>query len=117
MFRTGGLYTAALSLAVGLCGCNSARLVTVSGQGGVVAIPNNSNCWPMYHRDKAIALIEHQCPQGYVIDREEEVAVGTLTTEHQEADTSSITAVLLKKQNTVMESRPVSEWHIVFHGK
>ena len=76
----GGLRVAALgALLVGLGGCASARYVAVDADGGIVAIPNNTNCWPTYNRKAAEELMRQKCPQGYVIDREGEAVVGDET--------------------------------------
>jgi hypothetical protein len=64
---------------VALTGCETARVVTKDPHGGVVAIPENSNAWPFYYHDKALALIKKDCPD-YVIVGEEEVVTGKVTT-------------------------------------
>jgi hypothetical protein len=115
-----GVICAALA---GLCGCSEARLVSCAPTGGVVAIPNNSNTWPCYHHKHAEELIREQCPQGYVIDKEEEVVVGT--TEHVHTDTDRKGDPLLAAlkiapvnetthQTTTVEEK--KEWRIYFHG-
>src|SRR5262249_38773492 len=58
-------------------GCMSpARYVSVTNDGGIVAIPSNTNYWPTHNRDAAEDLMRKKCPEGYVIDREEEIVVG-----------------------------------------
>jgi hypothetical protein len=79
-----GLLTVAPLAAVG---CQSARFVQTQASGGVVAIPSNTNSWPNYHRDHALELIAKKCPNGYVIDREEEVVVGQRTQVDTQRDT------------------------------
>jgi hypothetical protein len=37
----------------------------------VVSIPNNSNQWPSYYRNRAEYLMHQKCPEGYVIVREQ----------------------------------------------
>jgi hypothetical protein len=75
-----------------LTGCGTARVVTRDFDGGVVAIPENSNSWPYYYRDKAKELIKEDCPDGqYVIAKEEEVTIGTVTTEHTPSDSAHTT--------------------------
>jgi hypothetical protein len=74
-----------------LTGCAaSPRVVSATPAGGIVAIPNNSNAWPSYHRTKALELIAKQCPRGYQIDREEEVVIGQTTTNSTQQDTKEI---------------------------
>jgi hypothetical protein len=63
-----------LAAAVGAMGCTSARYVSLdAGGSGVVAIPANFNRWPLNFRDEAEELMRQRCPEGYVIDHEEEV--------------------------------------------
>jgi hypothetical protein len=116
-------------LVLGLTGCGNARLVTVERNGGVVAIPDNSNAWPSYYRDKATALMRDKCPQGYVIDREEEVVVGTTVntntrTESTPPPTVSLGGVVAIAQGpgqdrteTATSYHDQTEWRIWFHGK
>jgi hypothetical protein len=74
-----------------LTGCGTARVVTRDSEGGVVAIPENTNLWPFYYHDKAMELIKEDCPHGYVIAKEEEVVTGTVTTEHMPSDATHST--------------------------
>jgi hypothetical protein len=69
-----------------LTGCATARVVSRNPDGGVVAIPENSNYWPYHYRDKAIELIKEDCPYGHVIAWEGEVPVGTTTKERGSSD-------------------------------
>jgi hypothetical protein len=78
-----------------LVGCQSARLVEVRSDGGVVAIPNNSNTWPFYYRDKAEAMLKQKCPNGYVIDHEEEVVTGTVTHTNSQTETEKSPTLLV----------------------
>ena len=73
--------------ALGSSGCSAARWVQTGPQGGVVAIPSNTNSWPYYHRDRALALIQQKCPGGYEIVNEEEVVTGQVA--HTESQTDS----------------------------
>ncbi len=50
------LPVAAVLLLVTVSGCGSARMIQSSPDGGVVAIPNNSNAWPYQYRDHAEKL-------------------------------------------------------------
>ncbi|MGH7169191.1 MAG: hypothetical protein ACRELG_02795, partial [Gemmataceae bacterium] len=54
-----------------VCGCAGARVVREARDGGVIAVPMNNNCWPMYYRNRAENLMSEICPDGYQIDREE----------------------------------------------
>jgi hypothetical protein len=56
------------------CGCAGAvHFVSQSPDGGVIAIPNNSDQWPTHYRSRAEHLMQRTCPNGYVIDNEEVV--------------------------------------------
>jgi hypothetical protein len=57
-------------LVLAACGCSSVRLVREAPDGGVVSIPNDSNQWPTYYRNRAEQLMRKKCPAGYVIDHE-----------------------------------------------
>jgi hypothetical protein len=86
-----------------LAGCASPRFVQVDGQGGIVALPENSNVWPTYHRDKAEAMISKRCRNGYVIVREEEVATGSVAHTNSQTDTREAPALLLGGANGTSE--------------
>jgi hypothetical protein len=91
-------------LPLGLAGCSDARLIRTDPNGGVVAIPRNTNAWPSYNRKAAEELMKQKCPQGYVIDGEHEVVVGH--TSEEQVSGSFHTVV----------NRPVTEWEISFHA-
>ncbi len=55
-----------------LCGCLAVRIVEDKPDGGVVVMPNNSNQWPTYYRNRAEYLMKEKCPDGYVVVKEEE---------------------------------------------
>ena len=111
----------AASLAA-LAGCNSARYVTVTSEGGVVAIPDNSNNWPSYNHKHAEELIQAKCPGGYVIEREEEVVVGS----NQYTDTTTKTkgdpllaalriAPVTEETQQHTTSSDIKEWRLYYH--
>ena len=54
------------------CGCLSVRIVHDAPDGVVVVMPNNSDQWPTYYRNRAEYLMKKKCPDGYVIVHEEE---------------------------------------------
>src|SRR5262249_6511112 len=85
--RAGAL--TALLLVCGLGGCTTARQIQVTQDGGCVAIPENTDIWPTNYRTKAMDLIKKQCPQGYVIVREEEVVTGKVRTDSEATDTQT----------------------------
>lgn len=90
-FLCGGLILASVDLS----GCAGARHVQVDKDGGVVAIPSNTNAWPTYYRDKAEALIRQKCPNGYVIEREEEAVTGTVMHTNGQTRTRETPSLLL----------------------
>ncbi len=57
------------------CAAPGARFVLQTDHGGVVAIPNDSDVWPTYYRRKALEMIAVECPDGYEITDERDVAV------------------------------------------
>jgi len=111
----------AMWLAVALqgSGCVGARLVELSADGGVVAIPTNTNCWPTYFHKAAEELMQKQCPEGYVIDHEQEAVVGHHTTENTVGNNNSLASAVfgLGQETKTVESRDYYEWHIYFRRK
>lgn len=88
-------------------GCQQARYVLRTADEGVVAIPANSS-WPVNHREKAVELMTAHFPNGYVIDREEEVVVGMETAHHgQEGEESWFSGTVTTDK---------TEWRIVYRG-
>jgi hypothetical protein len=59
----------------GGCLSSSAYYVWEGDNGGVVAIPNNTNVWPTYYRRQAEKLMDQKCPEGYEITGEQAVIV------------------------------------------
>jgi hypothetical protein len=82
-------------------------MVAVDAEGGVVAIPHNTDSWPTYYRKSAEELMSQKCPGGYVIDQEGEVAVGQQVTQQRLANDAGQTTV----------TRTLKEWQIHFHAK
>lgn len=61
-----------LLLLSAVCGCGpGVHFVRQTPEGGVVALPANSNHWPTYYRNQAVELMRQKCPNGYKIDGEE----------------------------------------------
>ncbi len=94
-------------IGLGLWGlaCGSARFVTVDGSGGVIGMPNNGES----SREKAVKMMSEKCPNGFLIDREEEAQVGTVT--------SSNTNYGRYSTNGTQTTRAETEWRITFHCK
>ncbi len=76
-------------LVVGLVGCAGPRFVSQDQFGGTIAMPSNSDYWPTNYRSKAEQLMARKCPQGYHIEREEEVVVGQSATGQDSTDTQT----------------------------
>jgi len=56
-----------------MSGCSQVRLIENSPDGGVVSIPNNSNQWPTFYRNRAESLLQKKCPEGFTIVGEKAV--------------------------------------------
>jgi hypothetical protein len=91
---------------LGLVGCTSARYVQVTRDGGIVAIPENTNVWPTYYRDKAMALIQEKCPDGYEIVWEEEAVTGTVAHTNAYTDTREAPALVFGGAEGAAERTP-----------
>ena len=72
MPRTRALGGVVLLLALGLTGCGGPHFVDQDQYGGVVAIPSNTNYWPTRYRSRAEEMMFLKCPQGYIIEYEDE---------------------------------------------
>ncbi|HVS34056.1 MAG TPA: hypothetical protein VMS17_00645 [Gemmataceae bacterium] len=119
MTRTRGLAAAALLAMVGASGClETAHYVSLDANGGVVGIPGPVDQWPTHNRQAAEALMRQKCPQGYVIDHEQEVAIGQTTTQNAAGNNASLSSVVfgVGAESRTMETRPINEWQITFHA-
>jgi hypothetical protein len=92
---------------LGLTGCStSARYVTSTSNCGIIAIPTNTDKWPFYYHKQAEELMLAKCPQGYVIEHEEEFIPGANKAKRR-SDGSSESAGLFSG----------SEWRIYYRRK
>ena len=112
----------AISCLLTLLGCQAARVVSRTSDGGVIAIPANNDLWPFHFRSKAESLIAKQCPEGYVIEDEEEVVVGQTTTVHQDqaSNTNQITkhaSFTTGASTTTASTSDQKEWRIHYRKK
>jgi hypothetical protein len=96
-----------------LTGCVSpARYVAVDGNSGVVAMPDNSDSWPCYNRRHAEELMKKKFPEGYVIDKEEEVVVGqTQFTNRNQQTTGNPLLAALYVAPVVDETHETTTYH------
>jgi hypothetical protein len=95
------------AVAFGLWGlaCGSARYIAVDGNGGVIGMPGNTES----SREKAVKMMSDKCPGGYLIDREEEAQIGTVTSSSQNYGRYST--------NGTQTTEAKTEWRITFHCK
>jgi hypothetical protein len=119
MRGTQGIRCAAFGLCLSAVGCLSpARYVSVGANGGVVAIPKNTNYWPACYRSAAEELMRQKCPDGYVIDHEGEVTVGQSVQEESSGSESSLLFLLfgIGHQSRTSVTHDITEWRIEFHA-
>ena len=102
----------ALAVALlGLTGCAAPRFVQVNAEGGVVALPSNTNHWPTYYRDKAEAMMRQKCPNGYEVVHEAEAVVGQVTHTHAQTDTQQAPTLLVGGGSGTAEKTRRGERH------
>ena len=114
---------ALLSMAT-LCssGCPSVRVVSKQESGGVIAIPANTDIWPFRYRSKAEAMISQQCPEGYIIELEEEYVTGQQTRveeEHRDntQQLSKRASLTVETSNSTATTSDTKEWRIHYRKK
>src|SRR6516165_9158583 len=85
------LFSAAfLFIVVTSTGClQGARMVHKDANGGIVAIPENTDMWPTYCRSEALKMIREQSP-SYEIVSEGEVVIGQQTQNSQRTENRKI---------------------------
>ena len=111
---------AAVLLLVTVSGCGSARMIQSTPDGGVVAIPSNTNAWPFKYRDHADKLMAMKCPNGFDVMREEEVIVGVKSTTTEVTDRVTQAGYKDSPQTTtsvVTTTRPQKEYRITFRAR
>ena len=96
-------------------GCTSARYVSRDQEQGVIAIPSIST-WPVDHREKALGLMQAHFPQGYIIEKEEEVVIGTETQNHTDVHAHEIgnSNIYLGGETTHTTTTDKTEWRITY---
>lgn len=98
------------ALVAGLSGCSSpARYIERTGEGGVVAIPANTDAWPNQYRSEALALIEKHVGPSYEIVEEREVATGRTTFNNQQVNENAAVGSTT--------TRDVTEWRIAYRKR
>jgi hypothetical protein len=108
-----------LVLAGLLAGCSQARFVHSDQWGGVIAIPNNSNQWPTYYQDQAKEMMKRQCPQGYVIEGEDEVVTGQTSQVYTEGNRDSVASAVfgVGEERKTISQHNITEWRIRYRAK
>lgn len=105
-----------------LSGCSGARRVVKATDHGVIAIPADTNSWPMHHREKAEELMAAHFPDGYVIEHEEEAVIGKNT----QIDTDGTDGIIHASRhvsigtgttNTTVTTTDKTEWRIHYRRK
>lgn len=106
-----------LLLLVPMVGC-TARRVLREPDYGIVAIPYDSNAWPVRLRDQATELMTQHFPEGYQIVKEEEYVVGQ-TTRYNHEDTGTeveiiddVLSVGTSSGKTTATTTPKTEYRI-----
>jgi hypothetical protein len=111
---------AAVLVLISVSGCGGARMIQSGPDGGVVAIPSNSNYWPCKYRDSAVRLMEQKCPNGYQVVREEEVVVGQKSTTSEQTDHITPAGFKDNRERTTTSvtttTRPETEYRITFRS-
>ena len=96
-------------------GCTSARYVSRDQERGVIAIPSIST-WPVDHRENAMGLMQAHFPQGYIIEKEEEIVIGTETQNHTDVHAHEIgnSNIYLGGETTHTTTTVKTEWRITY---
>lgn len=106
-------------------GCASpAHYVEKKGDGGVVAIPANTNGWPNFNRREALALIEKHVGPNYEIVEEREVVTGQATATNQQVNTEAVAnrrnpALPGERQTSTSTTtqHDLTEWRITYRRR
>lgn len=103
-------------------GCCSVRRVERMPDCGVIAMPADTNAWPLRYRDKADELMRQHFPGGYVIESEEEVVVGQQTHvsgDHTDSVVETCGPVRVKTGShaATVTTSDVTEWRIRYRRR
>ena len=100
-------------------GCQSPRVVSRTADEGVVALPANSDDWPLRHQSEAKKIIRAHVGDSYEVVEEKEVVTGYATTNVQDRQTElaphSVLPFLPAERETTTTrtvATPQKEWHI-----
>lgn len=109
---------------IGLAGCgSSARYVAKDIDGGIVAIPSDTDVWPTHNRKHAEDAIRRHVGPDYEIVSEGEVVTGQVTNHDQQvrrdkADTP-VKGLTVEKEGVSATSttRDITEYHITYRRR
>jgi hypothetical protein len=74
--------------------------------------------FPTFYRNQADELMKKHFPQGYTIEREEAVPIGTVTTVHTDTDALHFGPFLVDQTSkSTTTTQPWTEWHITYRPK
>lgn len=100
-------------------GCQSPRVVSRTADEGVIALPANSDEWPLRHQSTAKKMIRDHVGDAYEVVEEKEVTTGYTTTNIQDREsamTMNSTNPFLPAARETTTSRtvatPQKEWQI-----
>lgn len=110
-------------------GCAApAKYIEKRADGGVVAVPDDTDCWPSYNRRAALEKIQQHVGADYVITDERRVVVGQTTMGNGQSTTTNHTlnpknpAYPAQQTQTTTGSstamtQDVTQWQITYQRK
>jgi len=100
-------------------GCQSPRVVSRTADDGIVALPANTNAWPLYHQDAGKKMIRAHLGADYEVVEEKEVTTGYATTNVQDRQfeptmnsTNPFLPASRETTTTKTVNTPQTEWQI-----
>ena len=120
-----GITFALLGVLAAAGGCGSpAQFVEKRPDSGTVAIPDNTNTWPMYNRREALALIQQHVGPNYEIIDERKVVTGQSTRNEQQTNTEQTQNkrnpnLTGERQTTtgIVTTQDITQWQITYRQK
>lgn len=103
MTRFGAFVLVAVMAAAGGCAA-PAKYVEKNANDGIVAVPDDTDCWPGYHRRAALEKITQHVGPNYEIVSERRVVTGQTTTGNGQSTTTDHTL------NPKNPARPAQQW-------
>lgn len=115
-----------VAVAAAASGCASAKYVEKRADGGVVAVPDDSDSWPGYNRRAALEKIREHVGPNYEIVDERKVVTGQTTLNNQQTATEHTLnarnpAYPTQRQTTtgtgITTQQDVTQWQIAYRRK